>query len=146
MAYNDAGSVILKDMCPVFGLPGVISNVVNNSATETNTLIDIPWKNCKLVACYSTVTTRVDSSTGGMAMKLELNANGGTEMMAGTPAAAAAIGTQTYFTVTNAAACNDLDRDNTARDKINIQVDGGTTGTGQVMLHMFFEPISSPGS
>jgi hypothetical protein len=145
MAYNDAAAnVIHKHMCPVFGLPGVISQVVNNSATEANVLIDIPWKSCKLVACYSTVTTRIDSSTGGMAMKLELNANGGTEMMAGTPAAADAIGTQTAFTVTSAAACNNLDRDDTSRDKINIQVDGGTTGTGQVMLHMYFEPISNP--
>jgi hypothetical protein len=141
--YNNAGSVIQKDMCPVFGLPGQISMVVNNDTAETNTLIDVPWDNCRLVACYSVITTVLSSDSLGMITTLELNAASGTEMMTGTQAASAAVGTQTYFTVTSAAACNDLNRNLAARDKICIEVGGSTTGTGQVMLHLYFEPIST---
>jgi hypothetical protein len=84
MAYdsNSGGTVGLRDMCPVFGLPGVISQVLNNSASATDVLVDIPWKTCRLAAAYTVVTTAIDADTGGMQVTLELNAAGGGDMMA----------------------------------------------------------------
>ncbi len=144
MAYNDAGgNVIVKDMCPVMGLPGTISQHVNNSAGSTNYLLDIPWKGCKLVAAYTVVTTLIDT-VAAMEIDIELNAASGTEMMSIQVAAASAVGTQDYASVSSAAACNKLDRDDADRDKVNIEVDGSTTGTGAATVHMFFEPISNP--
>ena len=144
MAYNDAGDVILKDMCPVFGLPGILGPIpLTNNATEFQTLIDIPWKECKLVSARFDVTTTVDT-VGAMNIDLELNAASGTAMMNVSVTAGSAVAAQLYGTVTSAAACNKLDRDNTARDKINIEVDGSTTGTGAGMLWLMFEPISNP--
>jgi hypothetical protein len=147
MAYdsNSGGTVGLRDMCPVFGLPGVISQVLNNSASATDVLVDIPWKTCRLAAAYTVVTTAIDADTGGMQVTLELNAAGGGDMMAIDIAASSAVGDQDYatFSTGGRARCNNLDRDDTARDKINIEIDGSTTGTGQAMLHMFFEPANN---
>ena len=41
--------------------------------------------------------------------------------------------------MTTEAASRKLDRDDSARDAINIEVDGSSTGTGAVMLYMYFE-------
>ena len=139
MAYS--GNEVLKDMCPVFGLPGVLSIVVNNSAAETNIPVSVPWKNCRLAHAETVVTTAIDGD-GAMEIDLELNAAGGTEMMSITVAASSAVGDVDYASVSNAAACNKLDRDNTSRDVINIEVDGSATGTGQVMLFLYFEPAN----
>ncbi len=144
MAYNDAGDVIVKDMCPVFGLPGILGPIpLTNNATEFQTLIDIPWQECKLVSARFDVTTAIDGD-GSMEIDIELNAAAGTEMMSLTATASAAVAAQYYGTVTSAVACNKLDRDDADRDKINIEVDGSTTGTGAGMLWLMFEPISNP--
>ena len=144
MAYNDAGDVIVKDMCPVFGLPGILGPILlTNNATEFQTLIDIPWKECKLVSARFDVTTAIDSAAA-MNIDLELNIATGTLMMNVSVTAASAVAAQVYGTVSSAEACNKLDRDNAARDKINIEVDGSTTGTGAGMLWLMFEPISNP--
>jgi hypothetical protein len=146
MAYdsNTSGTVEQRDMCPVYGLPGTISQLLNNSAAATDVLVDIPWRNCRLAAAYTVVTTAIDS-TGAMAITLELNAADGGDIMAISIDATAAVGTQDYatFSTGGRARANGLNRDDTASDKINIEVDGSATGTGQCMLHMFFEPANN---
>jgi hypothetical protein len=74
-----------------------------------------------------------------MEIDLELNAASGTEMMSITVAASAAVGDIDEATVSTPSACANLSRENADRDVVNIEVDGSTTGTGGVMLHMFFE-------
>ena len=147
MAYNKAGDVILQDMCPVFGMPGTLGPIpLSNAVSEFETLIDVPWKECKLVSARFDCTTAIDT-TAAMIIKLELNVADGTEMMAFSVTKGSAVASQAYATVTSAAACNSLDRDNAARDKINISTDGHDTGgtAGAGMLWLMFEPISNPG-
>jgi hypothetical protein len=144
MAYNDAGgTIVVKDMCPVFGLPGILPVVLNNCVTETNVLVDIPWKNCRLVHATGVVTTAIDGD-GSMVIDIELNAAGGGDIMSLEATASAAIGTQYNGTFDDATKGDRLDRDNTSRDKVNIEIDGSSTGTGQMMLYMFFEPCDGP--
>jgi hypothetical protein len=140
MAYNDTGgTVIARDMCPVMGLPGVLPVVLNNSAATTDVLLDIPWKNCRLAHAMAVVTTAIDAA-GSMVVDIELNAAGGGDIMSLEATASAAIGTQYNATFDDATKGDALDRDNADRDKLNIEVNGSTTGTGQLMLYMFFEP------
>lgn len=141
MAYNDTGStVITKDVCPVMGCPGVLPVLLNNSAAETNVLVDIPWKNCRLAHAMAVVTTAIDGA-GSMVVDIELNAAGGGDIMSLSATASAAVGTQYNATFDDATKGDSLDRDDSARDKINIEIDGSTTGTGQLMLYMYFEPM-----
>jgi hypothetical protein len=55
-----------------------------------------------------------------------------------TVAAASAVGTIDEATVSSASACKALSYDDTSRDAVNIEVDGGG-GTGSVNLFMYFE-------
>lgn len=143
MAYNDAGDVIVKHTCPVFGGIGILGPIILTNASATfETLIDIPWKTCRLVSARFDCTTAVDTGSAGMNIDLELNAAGGTTMMNIAVAASAAVASQTYGTVSSAAACNNLDRDEATRDKINVEVDGTASAAGAGMLWMIFEPIS----
>jgi hypothetical protein len=73
-----------------------------------------------------------------MNIDLELNAAGGTAMM-NISATGATIGTIHEATVTSRSACRHLDSQDSARDAVNVEVDGSTTGTGAVMLYMYFE-------
>ena len=75
-------------------------------------------------------------------LDIELNAAAGTEMMTLQVSAGTSVGVQDYATVTSAAACNKLDRDDSARDKVNIEVDGSASAVGAVMLTMMFEPAN----
>ena len=139
---NSGGSIKNSFNCPIFGEPGILGPIpLTNAATEFQTLIDIPWKNCRLAEARFDVTTAIDS-TGSMVIQMELNAADGTAMMTCSPSASAAVASQTYGTVSSAAACNKLDRDNADRDKINISVDGSTAAAGAGMLWLFFEPAN----
>jgi len=119
--------------------PGVVSVVVNNSASETNIPVYVPWRNCKLSYAYTVCTTAVDTA-GAMEIDLELNAASGTEMMTISVAANSSVGDIDEATVSSAAACKNLSYDNASRDAVNVEVDGSSTGTGQVMLYLYFEP------
>jgi len=119
--------------------PGVVSVLVNNSAAETNIPVYVPWRSCKLSYAYTVCTTAVDTA-GAMEIDLELNAASGTEIMTITVAANAAVGDIDEATFTSQAAGKNLSYDDAARDAINVEVDGSSTGTGQVMLYMYFEP------
>lgn len=117
--------------------PGVLSVYCPNSAAESNILVDIPWKNCQLSHAYAAIVTAIDT-VGNMVVDLELDAAGGGDMMS--IAVTGAAGTQVDATVDSQARCENLDRDNADRDKINIEIDGSTTGTGAAMIYMYFEP------
>jgi len=119
--------------------PAVISCYVPNSASETNILVPVPWTNCRLAHAETNVVTALDT-VAAMEIDLELNAAGGTEMMSITVAASSSVGDIDTATVTNEAACKNLSYDNANRDYIAVEVDGSTTGTGAVMLFMYFEP------
>jgi hypothetical protein len=129
------------DSIPIPVQPAWLSCYVLNSASETNVPIYIPWRNCRLAHAYTVVVGVVDGD-GAMEIDLELNAAAGTEMMTITVAASAAVGDIDEATVSTQSACENLSRDNADRDAVNIEVDGSTTGTGGVMLHMFFESNS----
>lgn len=127
------------DSIPIPCQPSTLSCHVINSASETNIPISIPWRNCRLAFAYAVVVTVIDGD-GDMEIDLELNAASGTEMMSLTiPTASSAVGDIVEATVSSATACAKLSREDTGRDAVNIEVDGSTTGTGAVMLHMFFE-------
>lgn len=128
-----------KPSFPVPVEPAVLSVYVPNSSASTNIPVYIPWKNCELVYAY-TVAVGVVDGTGDMEIDLELNAAGGTEMMTITVAASAAIGDIDEATVSSADACKNLDRNNSDRDAVNIEVDGSADATGAVMLYMYFAP------
>jgi len=118
--------------------PAVISLLINNSASETNLPVYVPWKRCKLSYIYGIVTTVIDN-TADLEIDFELNAASGTEMMTMTVTKNSAVGTVFEATVSNADACKNLSSDNTSRDAVNVEVDGSSTGTGQMMLYMYFE-------
>lgn len=118
--------------------PAVLSCYVPNSAAETNIVVNIPWKECRLAYAYAVCLTAVDTA-GAMEIDLELNAASGTEMMSISMAAAAAAGDQAEGTITTPAACKSLDRTDGDRDAICIEVDGSAGATGAVMLYMYFE-------
>ena len=119
--------------------PAVISLNVKNSAAATDVPIYVPWKHCQLSYVYAVVTTAIDA-TGDMVVKFELNAASGTRMYNLTAAGSAAVGTAYDATVSTQAACENLSSDNTARDVVNIEVDGSSTGTGALQIFLYFEP------
>jgi len=119
--------------------PGVVSVYVPNSAAETNIPVYVPWRNCKLSYAYTVCVTGIDTA-GAMAIDLELDAASGTEIMTISVAASSSVGDIDEATFTSQAAGKNLSYDNTSRDAVNVEVDGSTTGTGAVMLYMYFEP------
>lgn len=119
--------------------PAVLSAYIPNTASETNVVINVPWKACRLAYAYAVNVAAVDTA-GAMEIDLELNAAAGTEMMSITVAAAAAVGDQTEATITTPAACKDLSREDGDRDAVCVEVDGSAGAAGAVMLYMYFEP------
>lgn len=111
---------------------------VANAATATDMTVYVPWKNCRLVYAVAYVTTAIDT-VGAMEIDLELNAASGDEMMSLSVTAGSAFASIIEGTVSTAAACKNLDRDDATRYAVNIEVDGSTTGSGAVDLLMYFE-------
>ena len=74
-----------------------------------------------------------------MEIDLELNAAGGTEIMTITVAQNAAIGDVDEASYTTESASENLDRTDTAKDAINIEIAGSASTTWQGMLYMYFE-------
>lgn len=118
--------------------PSVLSVYFSNSAAETNIPVYVPWKNCRLVYAIAYVATVIDN-TANLEIDLELNAAGGTEMMSITVTKNSAVGASFEATTSSAAACKALDRDDSNRDAVNIEIDGSSTGTGALNLVMYFE-------
>jgi hypothetical protein len=56
-----------------------------------------------------------------------------------------AVGDITEFTVSSAAACKDLDRDDSSRDAVNIESNSHATGAAAGVVFMYFEPNDMTG-
>ena len=125
--------------CQVPCEPAVIGPIrVTRSTGDLEYPVKIPWKHCRLVYAYAMCTTVV--ATADFEIDIELNAAGGTEMMSITlPTAASAVGGVAEATVTTPAACENLDRDDTDRQKINIEVNLHASAAAAADVWMFFE-------
>ena len=126
------------DSIPIPVQPAVLSVYVPNTAAETNISVYIPWRNCRLAYAYAVNVTAIDN-TGTSKIDIELNAAAGGDMMTIALAQNGPVGTVTEATVVTQANCENLSREDTGRDAVNIEIDGSSTGTGAVMLYMYFE-------
>ena len=120
--------------------PAVIHAVVNNSIAATLIAIKVPWDNCKLVYIYSLVSVVIDA-TAAMVMKFEKDASGGERLADMTVAASAAVGVLDEATLTLTAAGIKARQQLNHNNIINVEVDGSTTGTGQINLYLYFEAM-----
>lgn len=134
MAYSRRSSQ--DGSMPVPGAdPGVVSVYIPNSASETNIPVKVPWDGCRLAYACSSVVTAVDT-VGAMEIDLELDTAGGTEIMTLSVAAGSAAGTEDEATFSSESTGRHLDKSN----KIIVEVDGSTTGSGAANLFLYFEP------
>jgi hypothetical protein len=127
--------------CPAPCDPGVLSILVNNvnGASPTDSIIKIPWNNCKLVYGYSIVTTTITASKGDLAIDLERTLAGGTGIATVTSSKGDAVGTVHELTITASPESNLIFDDG---GLINIEVTGASSAGGQAMLYLFFEPAT----
>lgn len=137
MAYDYAGTKPSRNSMPIPAEPAVLCVPLNNDTADANVLVYVPWKNCRLSYCYTVVTTAIDNNSD-LVLTLELNAEAGSTMAVITIAQNSGVGTIDTPTLT-AANCRKLDRDDSTRDAINIDVNGDASPAGQVMLYMYFE-------
>lgn len=114
--------------------PGVVSMRLTNSASEINIPVKVPWDGCRLAYAYTVVTTVIDT-VGAMSIDLELDTAGGSEI-GNVDTSGATIGTETELTFTDESYARHLDSGN----KIVVEIDGSTTGTGACDLFLYFEP------
>jgi hypothetical protein len=134
---------------PIPAEPMILHTMLNN-ADNANVIVYVPWKSCKLVFAYTVVTTAIDA--GGCVLTLELNAAGGSAMYTITVAGSAPVGAIDEGTKpasisyeTWDANRGQLDRSNTSRDAINIDINGDASPAGTMWLTMYFEHDYSVG-
>lgn len=119
--------------------PAVMTAFVTAATTEL--LIPIPWKNCKLVYCVACFDVAEGTDTG--TIDVELNAAGGGDMFSIAIAADQASGTAVEGSVQTAANCENLDRSNTGRDYMNLEVAGSAANyTCNVYFYFELQPIA----
>ncbi len=119
--------------------PAVMAAYVTADTTEL--LIPIPWKNCKLVYCVACFDVAEASDVG--TIDVELNAAGGGDMFSIAIAANQGSGTAVEGTIQTAADCENLDRANTGRDYVNLEVAGSAADyTCNVYLYFERQPIA----
>jgi hypothetical protein len=120
--------------------PAVLCTVITNAITATEYAIKVPWDNCKLVYIYSLVSVVIDG-TGDMVIKFEKDAASGERLADMTVAASSAVATldEATLTLTRAGikARHQLNHNNI----INVEVDGSSSGTGQLNLYLYFEAM-----
>ena len=120
--------------------PAVIHAVINNSIAATEIAIKVPWDNCKLVYIYSLVAVAIDGD-GDMVIKFEKDAAGGERLADMTVATSAAVGVLDEATLTKTPAGIKARQELNHNNIINVEVDGSTTGTGQINLYLYFEAM-----
>ena len=138
MAYTSGAG---NPSMPIPVEPSVLSTYVHHDNTEI--LIDVPWKNCRMTYCYLSILEPNAVTSAGGAIDVELNAAGGGDLYAITIGASAASGSQiagVLDSTSGAANRKNLDRDDTNRDKINLEVTIGDSNGWDGMLYMYFEP------
>jgi len=131
--------------CPTPCDPGVLTFLANAvpSGSTSDSIIKVPWNNCKLVYGYTMVTTAV-SSKAVFKVDLELTAASGTQLATCTQSKSAAVGTVVDFTMGTVGASSVTESSFLFDDGglINIEVNGGSSASiaGQALVYMFFEP------
>lgn len=115
--------------------PGVISIHIENSASETNIPVKVPWEGCRLAYVYSLVHTAIDGD-GDMVIDIELEAGTDADIMSMTVASSSTVGTVDEATFDT----ESYGRHLTDGTILNIEVDGSTTGTGAINMFLYFEP------
>jgi len=126
--------------CPVPADPGMVSILLNQvaAASPVDIELKVPWDNVKLVYGYSIITVK-NNSKATFNVDVELTTAGGTAMATMAPAKSAAVGTVTELTISDDAACDDLNDGSI----INLEVTGAASAVGQMMLYLYFEPTVS---
>jgi len=126
--------------CPVPADPGMVSILVNQvaAASPVDIELKVPWDNVKLVYGYSIITV-ANSGHATFNVDVELATAGGTAMATMAPAKSAAVGTVTELTISDPAACDDLNDGSI----INLEITGASSATGQMMMYFYFEPTVS---
>jgi hypothetical protein len=135
MAYTRVGSK--KASTPIPSDPAVLTiSKLANSASAADYTVAVPWDGCRLAYVYTITTTATDTEAGGMAVKLELDTAGGTELGTVSVVTSSAVNTLTEIVW----AAQDSARHLSSSNYINIEVDGSTTASGEVDLFLYFEP------
>ena len=99
--------------------------------------VQVPWKNCRLVHAYGNTVTAVASAD--LVIDLELNAASGTTIGTITlPTSSSAIGDTADMVIASAGAGQNLDRDVTTRDAINIET-VTASGAAAADIFLYFE-------
>jgi hypothetical protein len=129
------------DTMPIPVEPAVLSTYVYGAPSgTTDQIVYIPWRRCRLVYAYA-VCTVAEGNQGGVLIDFELNATSGTAIGTITIAANSAVGDVDELTIAAGAtydAAGNLDRENTARDAINLEITGAGANTYEGMIYMYF--------
>ena len=130
----------VEDTMPVPVEPAVLGvHLIGPQTATTDVLVYIPWKHCRLAYAY-TVTTVAEGNVNAVNIDLELNSNAaGQNAMEIDVAQNAAVGDIDEATIITAADCKNLNRDDTSRDAINIELTSAGNTSWQGMLYMYFE-------
>lgn len=135
MAYSPKTTNTL----PVPVEPAVLSiHLVGPDTATTDQAVSIPWKDCRLTYAY-TVTTVAEGNQGAVGIDFELDAADGSAIGTITVAQNSAVGDIAEIASIDDAYANNLDRADTSRDAINVEVTCGATTTWQGTLFMYFE-------
>jgi hypothetical protein len=125
------------------GDPGIIShpltNIASGSSSPDSVVLKVPWNNVKLVYGYTAVTTLIDSN----ADMIITVTDGTTTLLSVTGAKSDAVGHITDCTVATSAAANLARRHLTNASTLTVSWYGGGSSSGEVMLHLYFEPDDS---
>ncbi len=116
--------------------PLVIHVHVQNSVSETNVQVPVPWNDVRCVYTYSIVSTAIDG-VGDMEVDFEFNAAGGTEFATMTVATSAAVGDIDEATMSDTATAALFHE----KSYINVEIDGSGSAAGAINLYFYFEPI-----
>ena len=129
----------VQDTLPVPAEPAVLSVHILGPDTGTKDIpIYVPWKNCTLAYAY-TVTTVTEGNVNNVGIDLELNAASGSAIGTITVAKNAAVGDLDEIGTITRANARDLNRENTSRDAVNIEITSAGTTAWQGTLFMYFE-------
>jgi len=119
--------------------PSVLCCYLTVNSTEV--LIPVPWKHCRL----SGATLSIGIANGAAAtatVDLELDAPSGSIMCTVTVGNSQAAGSLlTGVMAATASYSENLDRNATARDHVNVAVTKGSSTNWTGMLYMYFEPM-----
>lgn len=107
------------------------------SSSNTDIAVYIPWKHCRLVYAYAMIA--VIPTTADQVIDIELNAKSGTVMGSITITESGSAVGDVVDAVLVPEACNNLDRDDTTKQMINLEIVAHTSGVGTADVYLYFE-------